>query len=109
MSKAKTFMTIGGFKDPSAPGNNKCCTYSAVRMRSLRSLILILRSKKTVLRRETSMVAKRIISLQARLSVMLQNLNILAPRKVHVHVITTSNILSEWECQSPELLHAIMF
>ena len=40
---------------------------------------------------------------------MLQNLNILAPRKVHVHVITTINILSEWECQSRELLHAIMF
>ena len=28
---------------------------------------------------------------------MLQNLNILAPRKEYVQVITTINILSEWE------------
>ena len=28
---------------------------------------------------------------------MLQNLNILAPRKVHVYVITKVNILSEWD------------
>ena len=28
---------------------------------------------------------------------MLQNLNILAPRKVHAHVNTTINILSEWD------------
>ena len=29
--------------------------------------------------------------------VMLQNLNILASRKVHAHVNTTINILSEWD------------
>ena len=28
---------------------------------------------------------------------MLQTLNFLAPRKVHAHVITTINILSEWD------------
>ena len=73
---------------------------------SLRPLKVILSDKahrKYILEKSRFIPQKLPAEFQKVVIAMLQILNILVPR------ITTTNILSEWECQSGKLLHAIMF